>query len=115
MKYIFGLIALLFLSYTNVFSQEKKSISTTTIKVDGNCNQCKQRIENAAYTTGVKRAEWDKTTKILTVSYNTKKTTIEKIADNIAKAGHDAANTKASTEAYKKLPECCAYKDVAPH
>lgn len=115
MKKIFGIIALLFASVSFAFTQEQKGIVTQVIKVDGSCGQCKKRIENAAYIPGVKRAEWNKETKELTVTFKNEKTNIEKIETSIANAGHDAGNTKATKTAYEKLPECCAYKEVEAH
>lgn len=116
MKRISGIIALLILSFTFSFAQEKKDIVTEKIKVSGTCSQCKKRIEDAAYIGGVKRAEWDKTTKELTVTYKTSKTSLKKIEEHIAKAGHDAGEVKATEGDYNKLPECCAYKqDQADH
>jgi periplasmic mercuric ion binding protein len=111
MKRIIGIIALLLGSLGLSFAQDKKDITTEKVKVSGNCNQCKKRIENAAYIEGVKRAEWDKSTQVLTVTYRQSKTSLQKIEEHIAQAGHDAGEVKAKDEDYKKLPECCAYKE----
>lgn len=110
MKRIIGIIAL-FLSFTSLSFAQDKDIATEKIKVSGNCSQCKKRIENAAYIGGVKRAEWDKSSKVLTVTYRPSKTSLTRIEENIAKAGHDAGEVKATDEDYGKLPECCAYKE----
>lgn len=116
MKRLSGIIAFLILSVTLCFAQAKKDIATEKIKVSGTCEQCKKRIENAAYIGGVKRAEWDKSSKELTVTYKPSKTSLKKIEENIAKAGHDAGDVKATESDYNKLPECCAYKqDQADH
>jgi hypothetical protein len=72
---------------------------------------CKKRIEQAAFVKGVKRAEWDKETKMLSVIYRPSKTTTEAIAQSIAKVGHSSEKTEAPERAYKNLPECCQYKD----
>jgi mercuric ion binding protein len=111
MKRFTGIIALLICSLSFSFAQNTKDIATDTVKVSGNCSQCKKRIENAAYVTGVKRAEWDKSTGQLTVTYRPSKTSLQKIEENIAKAGHDAGEVKASETDYNKLPDCCAYKE----
>lgn len=105
------------ISFTSVNAQSKAQnvTKTDTIEVEGSCNMCKKRIENAAYINGVKRAEWDKNSKKLTVSYNSKKTSLNKIEANIAKEGHDAGAVKATEDQYKKLPNCCAYKHVEAH
>ena len=112
MKKIFGIIALLICSFTISFAQENKDITTEKVHVSGNCGDCKKRIEKAAYVSGVKRAEWDVDSKILTVTYRPSKTSINKIETSIANIGYDAGDVKASDEAYKKLPKCCNYKDA---
>jgi GMP synthase-like glutamine amidotransferase len=37
----------------------------------------------------------------------------EEIKKAIAKAGHDVEGEKAPDSAYKKLPDCCQYRDKA--
>lgn len=96
------------ITQTNLFAQS--AMKTDTITVFGNCGQCKERIEEAAYVKGVKSAVWNKTTKILTLVYNSTKTDIDKISLAIAKAGHDNRNHLSSDKEYKKLPGCCAYR-----
>lgn len=111
MKRITGILALLICSLNFSFAQDKKDITTEKVKVSGTCDQCKKRIENAAYINGVKRAEWDKDSKELTVTYRPSKTSLKKIEENIAKAGHDAGEVKTTDNQYNQLPECCAYKE----
>ena len=115
MKTIFGIIALLLGSFTFTFAQAKKDIATDKIKVSGICGDCKKRIENAAYVPGVKRAEWDSHTQILTVTYRPSKTSVEKIETSIVGVGYDAGDRKASDENYNKLPHCCAYREADAH
>lgn len=85
-------------------------IKTESFKVEGNCNMCKKRIEEAAFIKGVKRAEWDKEKHELTVTFRPSKTSSEAIAQSVAKAGHSSAKLEASDKDYKSLPECCQYK-----
>lgn len=108
MKNIFLVIGLLISVFT--YSQNK-TVKTTTISVKGNCEQCKKRIENAADIKGVKVSNWNEKTQVLSVTYDSEKVTLEKIEEAIAKAGHDAGSFKASDASYKKLPNCCQYKD----
>ncbi len=114
---ILAALATCALGTASLNAQENKKTGTEskTILVDGNCGMCKKRIENAAYIPGVKRAEWDKATKELKVVYNGKKTTLTKIEQSVAKAGHNAGATKAAEKDYKKLPDCCAYGEVGAH
>ncbi len=97
------------LSCPYLFAQEK-DIATATYKVDGNCNMCKKRIEDAAYVKGVKRADWDKETHKLTVVYKPSKTSADEILKSVAHAGHSSDKIAANEADYNKLPECCHYK-----
>jgi periplasmic mercuric ion binding protein len=110
MKRIIVFLSIVFSSFF-VFAQEQKDIAVEKVKVEGNCNMCKKRIENAAYIKGVKRAEWDKKTQMLTVTYRASKTSAEAVLGSVAKAGHSSEKVAAAEADYKKLPECCQYKD----
>ncbi|HWY10705.1 MAG TPA: heavy-metal-associated domain-containing protein [Bacteroidia bacterium] len=93
------------------YANSQNTIKTETFTVKGNCEQCQSRIENASDIKGVKISKWDVDKKILTVTYDSKKTSVEQIEQAIAKAGHDAGKVNASDADYKKLPACCQYKD----
>ena len=99
------------------FAQTKTttSVVTDTITISGNCSQCKTRIEDAAYVKGVKKANWDEKTKILTVTYSTSKANLNSIATAIAKVGHDSRLAVASEKDYRKIPDCCAYRNGKCH
>ncbi|HYD21071.1 MAG TPA: heavy-metal-associated domain-containing protein [Flavipsychrobacter sp.] len=93
---------------------QDKGVVTEHYKVLGNCKSCKKRIEEAAFIKGVKRVEWDKHSKDLTLTYDASKTSADAVLKSIAKAGHESEKVKVAAEdpAYKKLPKCCAYKDT---
>lgn len=111
MKRIFGLITLLIASINVAQAQStNNNVVTEKIIVKGNCGECKERIEEAAYIKGVKRAEWNKETKELTIAYRPSKVALLDIEKKIAAAGHDAGDISASDSAYNQLPPCCAYK-----
>ena len=81
------------------------------IKVNGQCDMCENRIETTVKSLdGVGSAQWDRSTKSLTVSYDDKKTSMQKIQTSIAMAGHDTEMFSASESGYNKLPGCCQYK-----
>jgi len=84
-------------------------VVTETIKVSGNCNMCKERIEGALIIKGVQKANWDVKTQILTVKYNSAKISLEQIEKAINAVGHDTQNFKADDAVYKKLHHCCQY------
>ena len=91
------------------FAQSK--VITANIKVYGNCSMCKNRIETALDTKGVKLAKWDTKTKALEVVYNSDKISEQQIHEIIAGVGHDTDKVKAKDEVYAKLPFCCLYRD----
>jgi copper chaperone CopZ len=71
---------------------------------------CKKTIETAANQKGIVEAEWNKTTKIITVTYDSTQTSIEQIQKKIAEAGYDNVGHTAHDEAYSKLNKCCRYE-----
>ena len=83
--------------------------STDSLKVYGNCEMCKTRIEKAAKIDGVKKADWNVETKMLTITYDGHKVKLDDIQKSIAAVGHDTQNYSAEAAVYKKLPGCCKY------
>jgi len=100
------MVALMVFVSATVFGQAAK---TETIKVLGNCAQCKKHIETSLKVAGVEKADWDKKTKILTVTYDTSKISNEQIQKNVASVGYDTEKYKADDKAYTDLEECCQY------
>lgn len=94
----------------NSSAQHSETFVDTAFHVSGECGMCKERIENAAKGRGVKSAVWNEETKLLSFKYNASQTTIEKVCNRIAKAGHDNFLKKATDAAYKALPQCCHYR-----
>jgi len=80
---------------------------TATFKVYGQCGECKERIENGLQTKGITYAEWNETTKELTVTYNPKKITLDEIHKKVNEIGYDTDKYKTTDEANGKLPKCC--------
>lgn len=106
------IISLCLLFSLQSIAQSNHSSADTTIQINvfGNCEMCKERIEEAAKGRGVKSAVWDATTKILSLSYDPSKTTSEKVQQRIADVGHDTELKKAKDNVYNELPECCLYR-----
>lgn len=105
MKTLFIIIT--FLLSINLKAQS--TVVTTTLSVKGNCEDCKERIENAADIKGVKVCKWNPDTKVALITYDSKKIDLETIEKAIAKAGYETKNHKADSAAYSKLPACCKY------
>ena len=83
---------------------------TESIKVSGNCETCKARIEKAAKVDGVTKADWNTKTKMLTLVYNPSKVKSDDVQKKIAAVGHDTPKFKATDKVYNALPGCCKYR-----
>jgi len=105
------LLIIIFLPIQGISASE--DVKTAEFKVEGVCDMCKERIENGALIKGVKKAEWDKETKMITVLYNPKKVTLIEIHKAIAEVGHSTEKVQAKESVYNKLPNCCQYDDGA--
>lgn len=103
-KYL--LLSIAFCGFAVIASAQSK---TDTLLVLGNCGMCKNNIETAATKAGATKAEWNKETKILVVSYDLEKTTNLAIQKSIAAAGYDTPSVKATDADYFKLEKCCQY------
>jgi mercuric ion binding protein len=94
---------------------ENSAVSTSTVantsfKVWGNCEQCKETIENALKVEGISKADWNTETKQIQVSYDSTKISLDQIQKDIAAAGYDNVKYKGDDAAYHNLPECCQYE-----
>ena len=92
-------------------AQDKKNKNAKyTVEVNGNCEQCKKRIEKAAYSVdGVKSANWNIESHKLNLIVNEEKTSLSAVKKAVANVGHDTEETKSSDETYAKLHSCCQY------
>ncbi|MFT3903099.1 MAG: TonB-dependent receptor [Niabella sp.] len=105
-KYILSLVLL-----TLAFGAQaqKKNQKTETFKVLGACEMCKHRIENTLLDNKATTAVWEVNTHLVTVSFDSTKTSKDKLQKKLAEAGHDNEAYKADDETYNKLPPCCHY------
>ena len=88
---------------------KRRSLEEAVFKVWGNCGKCKTRIEKSVRVVGVRKAIWNMDTKSLTVKFNPKIISLEKIHELIAEAGHDTEELYAHKKAFQSLPKCCKY------
>ncbi|WP_163707588.1 heavy-metal-associated domain-containing protein [Mangrovibacterium lignilyticum] len=102
---------LIVLSATGSGSAKDSKTIKEQVKVSGVCNQCKDRIENAALIKGVKFVNWDKEKQSLEVIYKSDKTDLLTIEKAVAEVGHDTEHVKATDEAYSNLHHCCKYRE----
>ena len=108
--WLFLLGSILLFAATNTSAQGPAD-STVNFKVFGVCEMCKYRIEEAVNIKGVKSAEWNIDSKLLTLTYDPARVTIDKIHGRITNAGHDTYLKKANDAVYNSLPECCRFRE----
>lgn len=101
-------VIVVLLSSVNGFAQIKNA-KTETVKIYGNCDMCKATIEKAGNVQKVASVEWNKDTKMATLTYDGSKTNQDEILKRIALAGYDNEKFRAPDDAYVKLPDCCQY------
>jgi copper chaperone CopZ len=120
-KYLFAAIIAISVSATSfaqthnhskvdATTRQKNIAKKETIKVSGNCETCKSRIEKAAKLNGVTQAIWNDKTKVLTLAYDPEAVTSDEIQKSIAAVGHDTPKYKATSKVYNALPSCCKYR-----
>ena len=114
MKNVLILGALLCAALFTTLGQDS-DIQESRIRVNGLCGMCKTRIEKSVKIEGVKRAQWSKTTRILTVSYQPSLITVDSLQHRLASVGHDTDVYKAADSVYSALPECCHYRTGTTH
>ncbi|HET6224928.1 MAG TPA: heavy-metal-associated domain-containing protein [Bacteroidia bacterium] len=86
------------------------AIATSQFKVWGNCEQCKETIESSLKSDGIVKADWNEKTKLMRITYDEHKISLDQIQKNIAAVGYDNAGYKGDDKAYANLPECCQYE-----
>ena len=89
-----------------------KNTKTETVKIYGNCGMCETTIEKAGNVKKTAIVDWNKDTKMATITYDAKKTNKDEILKRIALAGYDSDKFLAPDDVYAKLPECCLYERV---
>jgi len=110
----------LFFTFSFLISETPKAQPTSggntdtiiTFKVFGACEMCKDRIETALKVKGIKSADWNVDSKMVTITYEPARVSIEKIHNRITAVGHDTHLKKANNAVYNKLPDCCHYRDM---
>ena len=121
LKYIFAAIIAISVSATTsaqmidhskmkMSKTESSATKTESIKVSGNCETCKARIEKAAKVEGVIKADWSTKTKVLTLTYDPSKVKSDDVQKKVAAVGHDTQKYKATDKVYNALPGCCKYR-----
>ena len=108
MKTIILMACAVILSITAATAQIKNA-KTKKVKVNGNCGMCETTIEKAATKKNISKASWNQETKMATITYDSKKTTLNAVLKNIANAGYDNEQFTAPDDVYDNLHGCCQY------
>ena len=102
-------LLILFISFGSIASAQRKT--EVKIKTNAECDKCKMEIEKLVKSVkGVKKATLDLTTKEITVTFVTKKTSVEGLRSAIACGGWEADDVKPNNKLNKDAPKC-----VNPH
>ncbi len=111
MNFLKLMLALLGFTFaTAPVSAKINNSKTISVKVLGNCEMCKARIEKAADVRGKSTAQWNEKTHLAVITFDSISTTKDEVLKRIAYAGHDNEEFLAPDEAYAKLPGCCKYQ-----
>ncbi len=110
MKSFFSLILVPALLLSTSCNGQIKNAKTEIVKIYGNCDMCKTTIEKAGSKNKMAKVDWNKDSKIATITFDSKTTNEDEILKRVALAGYDNEKFLAPDDAYAKLPECCKYE-----
>ncbi len=103
-------ISFLFISALLTYCSPKKEGSQLVLKVYGNCEMCKETIESSLKDEkAVFAADWNKDTKMMTLSFDSTRIKESDIHKKIASVGYDTEIERGSDDAYQNLHKCCQY------
>ena len=102
-------ILLALLSVTASAQTNGKKTAIAEIQTSAVCGMCEDLIvhKNLAFEKGVKYAEMDVKTGLLTVNYRKDKTSVSQLRNLISNLGYSADSVKADSLAYENLHFCC--------
>ena len=108
MKNLIWMFLALLSSFASAQTNSKK-IATVEIQTSAVCGMCEDLIvqKNLAFEKGVRYAEMDVKTGILTVNYRKDKTTVTHLKSIISSLGYCADSVNADSLAYENLHFCC--------
>ncbi len=112
MKSIKILMAITVLLSFTACNAQIKNAKTESVKIYGNCGMCETTIEKAGNKKKIAKVDWNKDTKMATITYDAKKTNQDEILKRIALSGYDSDKFLAPDDVYTKLPGCCQYDRV---
>ena len=108
MKNLIWILLALLSGSASAQTKGKKTVSVE-IQTSAVCGMCEDLIvhKNLAFEKGVKYAEMDVKTGVLTVNYRKDKTSVAHLRSLISNLGYSADPVKADSLAYENLHFCC--------
>ena len=98
----------------NAQAQDSKK-QTVEIKTSAVCNMCKKTLEKELdYDIFVQSSTLDVNSKVLTVVFDSRKTSADNIRKAVTETGYDADGKPAQERAYNRLDDCCK-KEAGAH
>jgi copper chaperone CopZ len=111
---IFTTVILALLFVGSAVAQKTKPVKTAVIKTTIYCDHCKicescgGRILKELYNEdGIKNTNVDSKANTISVTYDERKISLQKVREKISKLGFDADDVKADPTAVSKLDDCC--------
>lgn len=120
MKHIIHLAAALLL-INSCFAQDPartptiKNAKTMTLRIDGDCPMCEERIERVGFVKNEAEVDWVVETHMARVTFDSTRTSLDAIMQRVAHAGYDNELYLAPKETYDQLPGCCQYERTLVH
>ena len=72
---------------------------------------CKKTIEGSLKNVkGIEKADWNKETKMMEVTFDSEVISLKEIKQKIANVGYDTDEVRATDDTYNGLPGCCQYE-----
>ena len=115
MKKVISILTILLTISILTFAVKPPKTAEIKIKTSAKCGMCKKRIErDLGVSKGIVNSNLNLDDKVVTITYNPKKTSPEKIKEVISKIGYDADEVVADQKSHDALPSCCQ-KTSASH
>jgi len=112
--HILALVVISMFSFSFVGIAQSGSSKTLVVKTNIYCDHCLdcgdcggKLVHELSFEKGIKTNVVDPKAMTITITYNSEKTTPEKLREAISKLGFDADDVKADLTAYNKLDGCC--------
>ena len=101
------------LAFSVTANSQIKNAKTEVVTVYGNCGMCEDNIETAGTIKKLAKVDWDKSSKLATITFDSQKTNKNEILKRIALAGYDSDSFLAPDDVYNDLHGCCQYDRTA--